>query len=286
MTNLGPLPTDFEESLGCARNLNDFYWVTITTNGYGYFIQGPVEQTSCFPSGYNGDNSQYYSPARCPIGFTTACSATELSETIVTCCPTCSSAPALILSIAAPSQSEYKCELSSIFTWQSTLGCVMNLSTSQVLFVTVVTDGGGETYQTATTIAGTGGFNAYAVQVRHQSADFASTTTLSTPATSSIIVASLTPTTTPNTENDNNNNNNGLSPGAAAGIAIGALAGGLIVVAIIWYLIRRNAQRQKQVQRDQPVRYQPNYDPYLRKPSTNPPYELCSTSTEPPQELV
>ncbi|KAI1113267.1 hypothetical protein F5Y14DRAFT_418301 [Nemania sp. NC0429] len=271
-TNLGPLPTDFEESLECARNLNQLYWVTITTNNFGYFIQGPVEQTSCFPSGYNGSRSQYYSPAQCPVGFTTACSATKLSETIVTCCPT---------------QSEYKCHSSSDFTWQSTLGCELAVSTGEVFFVTVVTDGGGKTSQSTTTIDGPGGFNAYAVQIRYQSTDFASTTALSTPTKSSTIAVPTTPTTTPKTENDNNttNQDNGLSPGAAAGIAIGAIAGVLIVVAIIWYLIRRNAWRQKQNRQDRPIHHQPNYDLYSMKPSSYPPREFRLASTEALHEL-
>lgn len=92
LTNLGPLPTNFAVNSNCARDLNDVYKY-YTTPGSSYFLlQGPVEQTSCYPSSYTANSKQYYSPARCPTGFTSACeshnSAGTIDETVVRCCPT------------------------------------------------------------------------------------------------------------------------------------------------------------------------------------------------------
>ncbi|KAI1191919.1 hypothetical protein F5B17DRAFT_380115 [Nemania serpens] len=70
LTNLGPLPTDFALPPSCAREMEEVYKV-ITTEpaGWYYLLQGPIDQTSCYPSGYNGNSRQYYSPARCPTGY-------------------------------------------------------------------------------------------------------------------------------------------------------------------------------------------------------------------------
>lgn len=92
LTNLGPLPTNFALAPSCSRELDDVYKVFTTSEGWYFLIQGPVDQTSCYPSGYNGNSRQYYSPARCPTGFTSACQSLNVAgtvqETVVRCCPT------------------------------------------------------------------------------------------------------------------------------------------------------------------------------------------------------
>ncbi|KAK5628855.1 hypothetical protein RRF57_004570 [Xylaria bambusicola] len=87
MSNLGPLPTDFLLSSHCEGTLDNVYFVDGS-----YLVQGNIDQVTCYPNGYAGKTEQYYSPARCPSGFTQACSRTNridvLEETIQVCCPT------------------------------------------------------------------------------------------------------------------------------------------------------------------------------------------------------
>ncbi|KAI1305656.1 hypothetical protein F5Y03DRAFT_406273 [Xylaria venustula] len=75
LTNLGALPTDFAISSICSAQLNQVY--KIYTSSEFYLLQGPAEQTSCYPSGYRANPNQYYSPGLCPTGFTSACEATS-----------------------------------------------------------------------------------------------------------------------------------------------------------------------------------------------------------------
>lgn len=97
-TNLGSLPTDFALATDCARTLGEVFKVYPTLSSF-YLLQGPPEQTTCYPSGYSkavtGTAEPYYSPALCPTGFTAACQSTNTvtgegktaEETVVTCCP-------------------------------------------------------------------------------------------------------------------------------------------------------------------------------------------------------
>ena len=90
LTNLGSLPTDFAIAPTCSANLNQVY--KIYTSSEFYLLQGPVQQTTCFPSSYAANSNQYYSPAQCPTGYTSACksynSKGDAEETILGCCPT------------------------------------------------------------------------------------------------------------------------------------------------------------------------------------------------------
>jgi hypothetical protein len=56
-----------------------------------YFQLGPLEPSSCFPSGWESSSTAYFSPGICPSGYTQACSSVinigTVSETRATCCP-------------------------------------------------------------------------------------------------------------------------------------------------------------------------------------------------------
>ncbi|GAP83816.1 putative Gag polyprotein [Rosellinia necatrix] len=232
MSNLGPLPTDFTLSPNCAKDLNDIYkYFYNTQQGWYYLLHGPVEQTSCYPSGYAAKKTEYYSPARCPTGFTTACRRTNKAgtvvETVVTCCPT---------------HSELMCLTTPGNEPQSTLGCTAAVVESITTTWTVSQELNGITSRTISTGA-IGGVNAYGVEVRFQSTDFASSTTSeSTSETDSTLV---TPPSTPsNSPINNEKNSNDLSGGAIAGIVPGALVGILLTIGVIWK-VRRNRPRQQ-----------------------------------------
>ncbi|KAI1746728.1 hypothetical protein F4782DRAFT_553048 [Xylaria castorea] len=221
MSNLGPLPTDFLTSSDCTSALHGIYYVDNK-----YLVQGKAKQVTCYPNGYAGNTAQYYSPARCPSGFTQACSKTNrigtAEETISICCPT---------------QRIYECQSTSSLTWESTLGCVSQILQVQTLNVIVASDGSTMPYS-----AGAGAIGAYSIQVRYQSTDFISSTSSTTSMTPSSTSTSTDDTSDRTSGNDNNR---GIRTGAAVGIAVGAFAGVVSVVVLVWYLLKQK-RRQRQ----------------------------------------
>ncbi|KAJ8131621.1 hypothetical protein O1611_g2003 [Lasiodiplodia mahajangana] len=226
MSNLGPLPTDFLTSSGCESALQSIYYVD-----NNYLVQGNIDQLTCYPNGYVGNTQQYYSPARCPSGFTQACSGINrintLEETINICCPT---------------QRPFVCQSTSSLDWESTLGCVSQNTRVQTLDVVVASDGSTTPYTVRV-----GAIGAYSIQVRYQSTDFISSTSSTIPIAPTPITTSSTNTSTDGSRGltVGNNNNGGISTGAAVGITIGAIAGFLTVTAIIWYLVKQKLRRRR-----------------------------------------
>ncbi|KAI0100747.1 hypothetical protein GGR51DRAFT_343553 [Nemania sp. FL0031] len=234
LSNLGALPTNFALGSSCTSKLNDVYKVFTESPGYYYLLQGPVEQTSCYPSGYNAASTQYYSPARCPTGFTSACQSTNIagtvSETVVTCCPT---------------QADYSCQTTLEYVWQSTLGCATDVdtATSTTWTVTQVTDG---TTSVTTSPGFTGGMNAYGIKVGFQSTDFRSTTTTTTKKTTTKATttarttkATTTSTGTHSSSSSSKTKKKKTSGGVIAGIVIGVIAGVAAIAAVIFALVRK-----------------------------------------------
>ncbi|KAI1360262.1 hypothetical protein F5Y08DRAFT_343830 [Xylaria arbuscula] len=216
-TNLGSLPTDFAIAPTCSAALNQVY--KIYTSSEFYLLQGPVEQTTCFPSSFAGRSTQYYSPAQCPTGYTSACqtytSTGNVQETIVGCCPT---------------QESFACQSTLSHNWEFRLGCILpqDTATTTVWTVTQVSDG--QTARTTYTDA-VGGINAYQVQVGH-STDSKTTKTTTTKKTTANGVSH--PTTTKHSSSSSSSSSGkhgkhksssgGISGGAIAGIVIGAVA--------------------------------------------------------------
>ncbi|KAI0460010.1 hypothetical protein F5B21DRAFT_205602 [Xylaria acuta] len=249
LTNLGPLPTNFAVNSNCERDLDDVYKYYTTSEGWYFLLQGPVEQTSCYPSGYTADSRQYYSPARCPTGFTSACEshniAGTIEETVVRCCPT---------------QSNFICQTTASYSWEQTLGCVNKQVSATTTAWTVSQVSDGLTALTTYTNV-IGGVNAYQIQVGFQSTDFASSTSTSSKTTKSTTKSQTRPTThstTTKASSGSSSNHGGssssssssakhkqkISSGATAGIVIGALAGLLLVVALVWLTVRNRRRRQ------------------------------------------
>ncbi|KAI0867194.1 hypothetical protein GGS24DRAFT_495507 [Hypoxylon argillaceum] len=236
MSNLGPLPTNFLNTSNCQTALNDIYYVD-----NNYLLQGNNNQLTCYPNGYAGNTAQYYSPARCPSGFTQACSSTNRIDTLVE-----------TISICCPTEHVFVCQSTSSLTWESTLGCVSQhtQAEAETIDVIVASDGSTSPYTIAI-----GALGAYSIQVRYQSTDFISSTssaqrtnTRQVSATSTSTSTSSTNTSTGGTSDrttSSSDSNGGISAGAAAGIAVGAFAGFLIVIAVVWYLVKQK-RRQSQ----------------------------------------
>ncbi|KAI8627205.1 hypothetical protein F5Y19DRAFT_487142 [Xylariaceae sp. FL1651] len=250
MDCLEPLPTDFTIGAVCARDLNGLYKAAFpafpatastspTALTVPYYIQGPVEQTSCYPSNYAGNTQQYYSPALCPTGFTAPCRSEyrtgTIVETVLTCCPT---------------QENYQCQTAPLRVWESTLGCTSMIDSVTTIAVSQVM--GGSTLRTTQKLITTDGINAYSIQVRYQSTDFVMSTT-ATPVASSSSRDTETATSTPySTSRDT------IRGGTIAGVVVGVVAGIFTAVVSIFLLIRR-CQRQRH---PNPVRRHQQTYPY------------------------
>ena len=90
--SLGALTTAFNPSPSCLASTN--IWQVSNDCIYGpchYFLQGPPSTSDCLPLNYQPASTAYYSPGRCPVGYTPACSQVNsidtLTETTQTCCP-------------------------------------------------------------------------------------------------------------------------------------------------------------------------------------------------------
>ncbi|KAI8944609.1 hypothetical protein F4801DRAFT_585248 [Xylaria longipes] len=251
MDNLGPLPTDFTIAANCASELDDKYLLHTSVddrNAY-YLLRGPLDQTTCYLSGYTANTEQYYSPGRCPTGFTAPCQSTNragtIEETVLTCCPT---------------QGNYICQTDINHPWEMTQGCVSKFTATSVELI--VSDVSSQVTSRVTATFGDGdAINAYSIQVRYQSTDFISTLSSSSPVISSIAIETHPPTNTPHNTNANVNR-------AIPGIIVGAIAAFLIAIGAVFLLVRRRyRQRQQQQPQSSPTQqtqypyaysYQPN----------------------------
>ncbi|KAI0914288.1 hypothetical protein F4823DRAFT_558303 [Ustulina deusta] len=229
LTNLGPLPTNFAVAPSCSADLNDVFRIYTSSPGSYYLLQGPVGQTSCYPSGYAADSQQYYSPAQCPTGFTSACksyrSTGTVQETIVRCCPT---------------QASFTCQSTISHGWEETLGCVypQDLSKTTVWTVSQVSNGltALETYTGAV-----GGINAYQIQ---------KTSTKKSQTHATATKTSTGSGTSGHHGKSSGSSKHGLGSGAIAGIAVGAVAGLAAVLTPLWLKLR-NRRRQYQEARQE-----------------------------------
>ncbi|GAP93151.1 putative Gag polyprotein [Rosellinia necatrix] len=245
LTNLGPLPTNFAVASSCSQNLDDVYKLYTTSSDWYYLLQGPVRQTGCYPSGYDGGRDLYYSPARCPTGFTSACESSNvagtITETVLRCCPT---------------NANLVCHDTVTYGWEETLGCynpVDQSTTSTTWTVTQVTDG---TTSVITSAGFIGGVNAYQIQVGFQSTDF--TTSSSTTRKTTTSTRKTASTAQPTSGSSSSSGGSGstkhktkkgsLSGGAAAGAAIGAIVGVLLLAAVVWRFMRNRRRRKAEAE--------------------------------------
>ncbi|KAF2964461.1 hypothetical protein GQX73_g9118 [Xylaria multiplex] len=266
--HLSPLPTNFALASSCATELTDIYKVYTSFDGWYFLLQGPVEQTSCYPSGYTADSRQYYSPARCPTGFTSACQSKNIAGTVS------------------------ETVLTASYGWEQTLGCVNPQDSSTTTVWTVTQVSSGQTARTTYTNV-IGGINAYQVQVGFQSTDFASSTTTSTTVSTyrplqsfvdapfpTILIDSKSKTTsqtratthttaisagsTSGSSSSSSSNKkktsrkHSIGSGAIAGIVIGAIVGVVVIIALIWHQIRRKRGQNEETPRDGQGEAQPD----------------------------
>ncbi|KAK1772861.1 hypothetical protein QBC33DRAFT_32006 [Phialemonium atrogriseum] len=201
-----------------------------------YYQLGPsTSSAACFPTGWAPSNQSYFSPGVCPAGYSTACSnivsVGDLTETRATCCPT-----------------GYACQKGSQWPWYYTDPCTRDYpGTVEVIY----TSSAPGHYVTATKSGA--GVNAYGLEIRWQSTDFASSSPSSSPSSKSSPTESTTgpsstggPTAPAQESNGSGGGGGGggLSAGAKAGIGIGAAIGAILVLVGVAFFVRRARTRR------------------------------------------
>ncbi|KAI1210775.1 uncharacterized protein F4807DRAFT_422591 [Annulohypoxylon truncatum] len=240
-TNLGPLTTTFTPAPECTEVISGIIYTQTGTDGntttHKYHSLGPADTSECYPSPFQ-ITSAYYSPGRCPSGWSSVCGSVyiasgTITETTATCCPP-----------------GYACMQAADVTdsW-STLSCTRAIES--MVNVTVPDDS--HQYYRVTQLSHVL-VNAAAITARWQQTDFVAseTDTSTTPTTSitsttseatSFSSAFPTPSSsdTPSTSEDT-----GLSSNAQIGIGVGAGLGSLLLILIgavlgigIWWSRKR-----------------------------------------------
>ncbi|KAJ5396947.1 hypothetical protein N7509_005060 [Penicillium cosmopolitanum] len=281
-TTFTPAPSCTTESYGWwyyeSSNLANSPQVTATDADVEWYLSlGPSVWKDCLPSNY-ATGSAYFSPGICPDGYTAA-GQTSLAVdnevvTAATCCP-----------------QGYNAQTGTDAYWYATNQC----SSSN-------TDTGAEyTYtqgNVVTSYGGSYGVNAKGISIRWKEADFATTTTSSSPTTS------RTSTSTSTSKASDFNSSAGLSPGAKAGIGVGVGLGVPLLLGVLYliYLVRRNTARKEaaaaaadrgmsshsgpSAPQPQPGYMPVNHD-YGQQNMYEPSYEMSSDTHKdtPPQEM-
>ncbi|KAI1781476.1 hypothetical protein F4818DRAFT_451529 [Hypoxylon cercidicola] len=245
--SLGPLTTLFIPQLDCLDQDVQFVYSIADNNSY-YLTAGPGTAT-CFPSGQQPNLTNYYSPGRCPQGYTTACSHVDIhtrvssTETIATCCPS-------VFSFGCATD-----------TAGPNWGVLAQCTTTTSAFVISALDAldmpsyvfssSASTNSDGNVILESPIINGWGLQIRWQSTDEAllgltsSTSTITldestapTLSTPTSIPTSTTPPAEPAVT---------LTAGATAGICIGAIVGTVLLVGSVWrlFLVKRRQRRQQ-----------------------------------------
>ncbi|KAI1757944.1 hypothetical protein F4782DRAFT_475782 [Xylaria castorea] len=242
--SVGPLTTEFIPAAACiSQGLAVVRYSSVTTEGYDYYLLAGPTANSCFPSSQFPSYGSYYSPGRCPSGYSAACSQTggnsvgNATETTVTCCP------------MAPYALE--CNSQSVGGDWGVIGdCTTTTSTLEVDLSIIGAVPSSKLTGSSRDVSGnpiltTPTINGYGIQVRWQETDesllFSSTS--STPGTTSnpsqpAATSQGVPPKHPNA-------------GEIAGIVVGAVFGVIIllalVVGLIWLKRSQRAKAESQI---------------------------------------
>ncbi|KAI1123031.1 hypothetical protein F5Y10DRAFT_270474 [Nemania abortiva] len=193
------------------------------------------------------------SPAICPYGYVSACDITDASrrdtsETVWACCP-----------------SLFSCD-------DGNWSCIKNSGATLTYFVNASDIFG----NTVTTTTVDGGINAHSIRVAFHSSDildlFSSTTDSINRNTNMGSIITSTPPTPTSSVSPTVPSSEALSSGAWIGVGIAVTVGAVILLASIFWLVRRryaNKRQQLSGQPDQHTRFPP-------EPKVNPAAEIFS----------
>ncbi|KAI0450839.1 hypothetical protein F5B21DRAFT_412248 [Xylaria acuta] len=227
--SIGALTTEFIPAASCiSQGLGVVRHSSATADVYDYYLLAGPTADSCFPSSQFPSYGSYYSPGKCPSGYSAACtqsggnSAANAIETTVTCCPVkpyaleCNSGAVGsdwgVFGDCTTSTSTLEVDLSIIGAVPSSklIGSSRDASGNPILTNPVI--------------------NGYGIEVRWQQTDesllFGSTST--SPTASNPSQPATTSHGAPPTH---------LNAGQIAGIVIGAVFGVIILLALVIVLI-------------------------------------------------
>ncbi|RYP92468.1 hypothetical protein DL770_001414 [Monosporascus sp. CRB-9-2] len=167
----------------------------------------------------------------------------------------------LILNIG-DRQYDYQCQTTSYYPWEETLGC-FNAVTSSLTTTWTVVEISGEKTASVLSEGHPGGLNAFSIQVRFQSSDFASSTStisLSAERPTSTVSTGLAAETSNDSSNSNAGQNTGNAAGAAVGITVGVFVALLAIVGAIFIFMRRRRRELNRPQGPQPLMHEMGCD--------------------------
>ncbi|RYP46495.1 hypothetical protein DL768_007308 [Monosporascus sp. mg162] len=167
----------------------------------------------------------------------------------------------LILNIG-DRQYDYQCQTTNYYPWGETLGC-FNAVTNSLTTAWTVVEISGESTASVLSEGHPGGLNAFSIQVRFQSSDFASnTSTISLSAERPTSILSTGPAAETNSDSSNSNaeQNTGVATGAAVGITVGVFVALLAIVGAIFIFMRRRRRELKLPQGPQPLMHEMGCD--------------------------
>ncbi|KAF2680103.1 hypothetical protein K458DRAFT_421909 [Lentithecium fluviatile CBS 122367] len=276
--DLGPLTTYFTPSPSCIAR--DNLWrigTKVSGNNVGYDLFGGPSTSACLPSGYNPALTAYFSPGRCPSGYTAATSTVarvaSITETAQICCPTG-------VSLGA----EFRTAPRLDYPWMDTLICGMEYTENKVLTVTISEPGGIPSKAPISIKSKGGAVFAYGIQVKFQEGDFDNKTT-PTPTTEFPSVSASSEDsgpTTSSTEDNASGGGDGLSTRASVGIgvSVGLLALASVIGGVYFLLRARKGKRLN----GRVEAYGPGGEPGW-KPGDSTIYAHYELPPAPPQEL-
>ncbi|KAK3312354.1 hypothetical protein B0H66DRAFT_608623 [Apodospora peruviana] len=249
MTSLiAPLTTTFTAPVSCASSTGIHIVACDGGSGKGcvWWAEGPLvpAASDCYPRSYDPFLGNYYSPGICPSGYTPACTSRNtlatLTETVYTCCPT-----ALGYT--------YNCIGTPEFKWQSSLGCTVWLSGSEI----APSVSAALTFPSATFIAGQVtkltstertevGIGAYGIEVHYQAnEDFEISITSAESSAEAQITSTTSSASKPSDTSTPPAATSGLSTGAAAGIGVGVTLAAIIVFLGVGVMLWRKKKKTR-----------------------------------------
>ncbi|KAI1262557.1 hypothetical protein F5Y18DRAFT_153433 [Xylariaceae sp. FL1019] len=252
---VGPLTNEFIPPASCiSQGLGVVRYST--TGDYDYYLTAGPGASNCFPSSQFPSLSSYYSPGRCPSGYSGACtntggnSAGDAVETTVTCCP--------IMPYTFTCNSDNVGEDWGVFgdCVTTTSALTVDLSIIGAVPTSKLTDSSydddGNPILTSPTM------NAYGIEIRWQATDeevlgITSSSSSTSSSGSSSGSSSLTSSPSTSTTSASSGSSGGLKGGAIAGVVIGALVGLLALLAVAFFIFRsKRKQRAAQQTSTQP----------------------------------
>ncbi|KAI0861258.1 hypothetical protein F4860DRAFT_174811 [Xylaria cubensis] len=75
--SIGSLTTEFIPAASCiSQGLAIVRYSSVSTEGYDYYLLAGPTADSCFPSSQFPSYGSFYSPGKCPSGYSAACTQT------------------------------------------------------------------------------------------------------------------------------------------------------------------------------------------------------------------